>query len=465
MEALRGAEPVSGSFRDPSGQVFFEGNHMLRSINACFRPHWEEFIDCGLADALVCQGSLLPFEEAAPLPGSWKTLRSERKKVISYPYEWCFSQLQDAALLTLRLLREALQRGMILKDASAYNVQFAGTSPVFIDLLSFEKHEPTKPWAAYLQFCRHFLAPLALLSFRGELCGRFSTLWTEGVPLELASSLLPFRSKFSPLLLIHLHLHARMQKKYGGARSAGEKAKKVSLKPGTTARLCESLETAAASLCFSLAPTEWSHYYADTNYTESAALRKKSIVDSVAARSSGTLAIDLGANTGEYSRVLAGSFEHVLAADMDHLAVERHYLALKREGGSRGITPLVLDLCNPSPDIGFANMERFSFARRFQADMLTALALLHHLTLGAGTPLEKAAECFSDLIKDDGVLLLEFVPLEDSQVQRVMAARELVFDNYHLEGCIEAFSRYFVLEEKNPLPESLRTLLVFKKKP
>lgn len=455
--------PVSGSFRDPSGHVFLDNSHAFRSINAEFSSHWNEFIACGLAAKLVDQGLLLDFEETTPFPGSWKTVRSDQLQIISYPFEWCFSQLKDAALHTLLVLKEALRGGMILKDASAYNVQYAGTVPVFIDLLSFEKHTPSRPWAAYLQFCKHFLAPLALLSYKGGLCGRFSSLWADGIPLDLAASLLPFRSKLSPLLLIHLHWHAKLQKRYDDARSAKDTLKKLSIKPGATERLCDSLEMAVNGLRFHSAQTEWSDYYCDTNYTPAAVACKKEIVESVAAAHSGELALDLGANTGEYSRILARSYTHVLAADIDYLAVERHYLKLKQSGGSASITPLILDLLNPSPAIGFANTERFSFAQRYQADMLSVLALVHHLTLSGGIPLEKLAEYFASLVKGEGVLLLEFAPVEDSQVQRLLTARNLVFANYHLEGCIESFTKYFQLLQKIAIPESCRTLLVFQK--
>lgn len=451
-----------GSFRDPSGFVFLDERAAYRTINEVFKKDWELMQSSGFARSVMEKGLLLPFEECAPFPDSWKTIRSPRLGVISYPYEWCFSQLRDAALLTLSLLEESLRHDLVLKDATAFNVQFDGATPVFIDHLSFEKRDPRKPWAAYLQFCRHFLAPLALMHYRGGATGRFSSLWVEGLPLELVSPLLSFRSRFSFAMQIHLHMHARLQNKYSDARKSGDAVKRLEVKPETVAKLCQSLRYAVEDLRLPKQKTEWGDYYSDTNYSEAAAGTKAAIVEAAVREHPGFLALDIGANTGEYSRLLAHHYNRVVAADIDFMAVEQHYLHCKKNGKSN-ITPLLFDLTNPSPGLGFGHEERTSFADRFQADMITALALIHHLTLGAGIPLYKVASYFHRLLRAGGVLVLEFVPFEDSQVQRLMAARTNVFTDYSLEGCLAAFSRCFTLESTQTIRDSSRTILVFRK--
>ena len=456
-----GLKPAPGSFRDPSGFVLLDETVIYRTINEVFRNDWERMLDSGFA-RLAQEKGLLPFEECQPLPGSWKTIQAPRLGVVSYPYEWCFSQLKDAALLTLSLLEEALRHGLVMKDASAFNVQFDGASPVFIDHLSFEICKPDKPWAAYLQFCRHFLAPLALLHYRGGEGSRLSSLWVEGLPLSFVSSLLPFRSHFSPSMQIHLHMHARLQDKHSDARKTAEAVKQLKVKPNTLEKLCQSLRYAVDDLRLPVQKTEWGDYYNDTNYSEVAAGIKAEIVEAAARENPGSLALDLGANTGEYSRLLAQYYTHVVAADVDFMAVEQHYRRLAK-GGKSNITPLLLDLTNPSPGLGFNNEERLSFAKRFQADMITALALIHHLTLGSGIPLSQVASCFSSLLRPGGTLVLEFPPLEDSQVQRLMAARTNVFSDYNLEGCLAAFGEFFSLESKHAIRDSSRTILIFKK--
>ncbi len=381
-----GPTPAPGSFRDPSGCIFLDDTAVYRTINDVFRSDWELMSAGGFARSAVEKGLLLPFEECPPLPGSWKTLRCPRLQVISYPYEWCFSQLKDAALLTLSLLEESLRYGLILKDATAFNVQFDGSTPIFIDHLSFEARVLNRPWQAYLQFCRHFLAPLALLHYRGGEGSRLSSLWVEGLPLELVSALLPLRSRLSFSMQIHLHMHARLQKQHGDSRKSADAVKKLAVKPDAVEKLCLSLRYAVEDLRLPRQKTEWGDYYSDTNYSDAAAGAKAAVVEAAAREHPGALALDLGANTGEYSRLSARHFERVVAADIDFMAVERHYLRLKKDGAGN-ITPLILDLTNPSPGLGFGHEERSSFADRFQADMITALALIHHLTLGAGIPL------------------------------------------------------------------------------
>jgi len=455
--------PAPASFRDPSGLVYQGTDAIYRTINDTFMDHWRLMESSGFAAHAVARGLLCPYETTAPLPGSRMTLKAPRLPFISYPCEWGFSQLKDAALLTLELLREADARGMILKDASAYNVQFQGTTPIFIDHLSFEKAEAGRPWAAYLQFCRHFLGPLALLAYRGHFCGWLAALWIDGPPLDLIADLLPLRTWFSPWLAIHIHLHRRMQRKHQDARRSAEKARAVRLDSGGIARLAASLIAAVEGLKPPAQKTQWGAYYQDTNYTPAGIEDKARVVAAAAAAHPGALALDLGANTGFFSRLLAPHFTTVLAVDLDAQAVENHYLHLKAKGPAN-ILPLMQDLSNPTPSLGWAEEERDSFSRRAKADFLSALALTHHLVFSAGIPLPQIADYFARLLNDAGRLLLEFVPLEDSQVQRLLAARENVFPDYHLQGCLDAFSRLFTLEARHTVRDSLRTLLVLRKR-
>ena len=449
-----------GSFRDPSGTVYLAEDRVLRTVQPVFMEHWNHAEKSGFFADAMQQGKLFPFTEIAPLEGSWKTLEVERLPFISYPYEWSFGQLKDAALLTLDLMQLAIKHGLILKDASAYNIQFYNGKPVFIDHLSFEIRRASEPWAAYLQFCKHFLAPLALMCYRDVRCGKMLSLWIDGLPLDMVSSLLPWKTRLIPLLQLHLHTHAKMQQRHADARLAAGKIKQIALSENTVPKLCESLRMAIEAMQLPKLSTQWGDYYSDTNYSREGAEEKARLVRQVA-QGGGTLALDLGANTGLYSRILAEYFDAVIASDLDYLAVEKMYAALKQEK-NRAILPLVLDLSNPSPGVGWASEERESFQSRCKADLLSALALIHHLVLGAGIPLEKVAHYFASLQRQGGTLILEFVPWEDSQVQRLMAARQNVFPNYTLEGCIAAFTdANFILREQFSITDSLRTLLIF----
>ena len=450
-----------GSFRDPSGRVYVHEGRILRSIGESYSPHWERAVSSGLLKALTETGRLVSYMDIPALPDSWKSVEVEKIPFISYPYEWSFEQLRAAALLTLDIQKECLSRGMSLKDASAFNVQFQGARPLFIDLLSFECREPTAPWQAYRQFCMHFLAPLALYSRTPEL-SRLSSLWIDGIPLNCAWKLLPWRSALSPGLQIHLHLHAKAEKKHGDAQKAVEKVKKMTVSTQALIDLADSLTRTIEALPAPGSPGEWTEYYCDTNYSQKAEQAKADIVSTSAARAGGALGMDLGANTGKFSRILAEHFSYVIAADIDAQAVGKHYSNLIA-GGAQNILPLVLDLSNPSPAIGWACSERFSWMQRTKADFICALALTHHLFFTYGIPWDRQAAFFAECLTPGGHLVVEFVPPDDSQVRRLLAARDDVFADYHLEGMRKAFSSHFTELSVNPLPESQRCLLEFKK--
>lgn len=455
-------KPLPGSFRDPSGQVFEVEGHICRSVSQSYSQHWDACQQGGFFEQMTAGRKLVPFTEN-PHPGAyWKLLDVERIPCISYPYEWCFSQLQDAALLTLDLQDEALARGLILKDASAYNVQFTGASPIFIDILSFEQRQEGSPWAAYRQFCRHFLAPLALSAKVGLWCGALSRLWIDGIPLAHACALLPWRSRFNAGLAIHLFAHARMEARHADARASAAKARAVHMSDQSLRNFTQSLRACVQGLRAPASATEWGDYYNDTNYTPEAHALKASLVENIARQYAGRLAVDMGANTGRYSALLAPHFDTVAAADIDPLAVERHYLHL-RQKGPQNILPLVLDLGNPSPALGWACEEREAFAPRMQADFVTALALVHHLVMTAGIPLNLVTDYFASLVRAGGHVCMEFVPKEDSQVQRLLAARLDIFTDYTLDGFLRAFSQRFRLVEQLPIEGSLRTLCVFQR--
>ncbi len=198
----------AGSFRDTSGQVYFIDGKIIRTIETIYSKHFEHGVQSGFFKQAIDKGLLLEFTEIDPINNAWKSITAPLLPFISYHYEWSFGQLKDAALLTLDMLDLALEHDMVLKDATAYNIQFIGSKPIFIDHLSFEIRDPAAPWVAYLQFCRHFLAPLALMAKRSVICSRMLFSWIEGLPLDLTASLLPFLTRFSPSLGIHIHMHA-----------------------------------------------------------------------------------------------------------------------------------------------------------------------------------------------------------------------------------------------------------------
>jgi len=458
---MRPEEVLPSSFRDPAGFVFRSEGVLHRAILAPGRPHYDRLMSSGLYDELVAADLLVPHAEVPAPDGGpgdlYKVIRPEEVPFVSYPYEWSFSQLQDAALATLEIEKRALRAGMSLVDASAFNIQFLRGRPVFIDTLSLRQAVEGEPWIAYGQYCRHFLAPLALMSLRDVRLSRLLQVYPDGVPLDLASALLPMGSKRRASLLLHIHLHARSQKRYEG--------RSVRVAKGKVARrallgLIDSLESGTRRLRWRAVGTEWVDYYADTNYTPEGLEAKRRAVESYIARVRPRTVWDLGANVGDFSRIAAASGGSAISFDVDPACVERNYLKARTERDPN-LLPLLQDLAAPSPRLGWENAERMSLLDRGPADAVLALALIHHLAIGNNVPLDRAARFFA---KAGRSLLIEFVPKSDSQVQRLLVTREDIFSRYTREEFERAFGERFEIRERIPLAGSERALYVMERK-
>jgi hypothetical protein len=454
----------SSSFRDPSGFVFYRDGALFRQINRSYQPDYEMLMSSGLYDELARDGLLIPHEEAGDLPfqseNGYKIIRPEPVRFISYPYEWCFSQLKDAALLTLEVQRRALARDMVLKDASAYNIQFRGGRPVLIDTLSFARYAPGEPWVAYRQFCQHFLAPLALMAYRDARLNKLPQAFIDGVPIDLASRLLPKGLGVRFGITTHIHLHALSQK-VATDRGREPAVKKTTIAKSSLAALCENLCAVVSRLDWQPSKTAWAEYYQFTNYSEPSFDFKVQFVKEAVEQLRPDLVWDLGANTGLFSkRCVQDENCLVISSDYDPGAVEINYLDCKKEGIPH-VHPLVIDLTNPSPAIGWGNRERVSFMERGPADMVFALALVHHLTISNNLPLEKIRDFFASVGRD---LVVEFVPKEDSQVRRLLATREDIFTDYTLENFLQVFSEKYALERQERIPGSERVICLMRGK-
>lgn len=536
------ARVVGGSFRDPSGFVFTRDGVIYRQVNASFARQYDRLVDSGLYEALVDEGLLIPHREvdpglapgrevletgtredggrgsasAATAPGEavvgdaatdaaagrgavtgevaagdlgsvggpvhleepYKVLRPDPVDFVSYPYEWCPGQLRDAALTTLRALDLALDHGMSLRDASAYNVQFQAGRPVLIDTLSFEEVREGRPWAAYRQFCQHFLAPLALAARVDVRLLDLLRSHVDGVPVDLASRLLPRRTWLRPGLLTHLHLQARAQRRYAG-RGPGAAGASFSLR--AFRGLVDSLRGAVQGLDWAPGRTTWSAYYAEADhYTSAAMTHKAEVVAGFLERVGPATVWDLGANTGRFSRLAAAGGARVVALDADPAAVEAAWRevrgATRREvpeeaggelagtvqagtGADRRVLPLVMDLANPSPPLGWAGEERDSLVARGPADLVLALALVHHLAIAHNVPLARLAGFLARLSR---WLVVEFVPREDQRVRQMLAGREETFPGYSQAGFEAAFGRHWTPQEQARLRESDRVVYLMR---
>ena len=453
---------LAASFRDPSGFLFSRDGVLYRQVNHKYEHEYMRLMESGLYEKLVKAGLLIPHVEVDQFQAlgeaAFKVIQPERVPFISYPYEWSFGQLKDAALATLSIQRRALKAGMSLKDASAYNIQFVRGKVTLIDTLSFELYKEGQPWVAYRQFCQHFLAPLALMALKDIRLNQLLRVYIDGVPLDLASQLLPGATRFNFGLLTHIHLHAGAQKKYAGeeVRSRGG---------GTFGRqamngLIDSLDATVRKLDWKPGGTEWGNYYDITNYSEAAFEHKKQLVGEWVKQVNPALAWDLGANNGVFSRVVSAAGSFVVSFDIDPAAVEQNYRHAKSEKEAN-LLPLLLDLTNPSPALGWANRERDSFGLRGPANMVLALAVIHHLAISNNVPLPQLADFFAETGE---WLVIEFVPKSDSQVQKLLVSREDIFPNYTRAGFEDAFNKRFNIHSAVDVRESERVLYLMQGK-
>lgn len=456
---------VSGSFRDPSGFVFRdERGVLLRQINRVYEKDYRCLMDGGLYRDLVTDGLLVEHEEIGLekrlTDQAFTVIRPQEVEFVSYPYEWSFSALKHAALLTLEIQRRAMGFGMSLKDASAFNVQFRSGRPVLIDTLSFERYSDGKPWVAYSQFCQHFLAPLALMARTDIELGRLLALDVDGVPLKLASRLLPWRSWFNFGLLIHLHVHAWMIDRYSNTSTDKPvSAKSVRMSRAKLLMLIDNLKRTVNKLRWIAPTTEWSDYYQDNSYSDEDAEQKERVVSQYLQQCDPTTVWDLGANTGRYSRLATTMGATTVAFDIDPACVEAHYL-FSRENSDSRMLALRQDLTNPSPAIGWAHEERKSLADRGTVDVVMALALIHHLAIGNNLPFVMIARFFSQLGRH---LIVEFVPKTDPQVERLLRSREDIFPDYTQADFEAAFHQYFVIIESEGVGHDGRVVFLMER--
>ena len=481
---------TGSSFRDPAGHVFVRDGRLLRQVNHEYAADYDQLMASGLYESLAARQLLVPHDEVEERPhgaDAYRVLQPERIPFISYPFEWTFSQLKSAALTTLAAQRLAVEQGMGLKDASAYNVQFIGSAPVLIDTLSFERWTEGTPWVAYRQFCQHFLGPLALMSATDVRLSSLSRVFIDGPPLDLVSALLPVTSRFHPSLLTHVHLHAAAQARHGGAvatarvtsashetTAAAGASGSIAVSGRTATRhrktfskramlgLIDHLESAVNRLTYRPEGTTWADYYANTNYSESAMSEKQRLVAQLLAAGHETPHVvwDLGANTGAFSRIAADAGAYVVAIDADPAAAERHVLD-GRTRDERRILPLVMDLSNPSSAMGWAHRERASLEERGPADVALALGLLHHVTIANHVPFEMSADFFARLGR---TLIIEFVPRGDSQVDAMLARMPKAADGFTREAFENAYAERFEIQDVEAIAGSSRVLYRMTKK-
>jgi ribosomal protein L11 methylase PrmA len=453
-----------GSFRDPHSAVVIEGGFAYRFFRGPAAADVAAARSSGLFDRLVAEGAILDYESVPEaerpaqwldLPGDAVVLRQPKLAFISYPYEWPFGILKRAALFHLGVLKTALGAGLILKDASAYNVQFDGMRPVFIDLGSFARYEPGTPWRGYAQFCAMFLNPLLLHAAVGIPFQPWLRSSLEGIAATELERLLPLRTKLRPAIFTNVVLQSQLQRRFGGL-DPDDLAIRPRVELPAMLRQVERLRGLIDGLRAPTSASTWSSYEDNTSYSVAAHAKKSAFVDRVVAELDPEVAWDLGCNRGEYALLAAKHARTVVAIDGDPNVME---MLVNRLPADARVLPLVMDLRNPSPEQGWAERERRGLRERGKADVVLALALVHHLRFGANVPLGSFAAWLAGIARAG---VVEFIPRSDPMVRRLLAWREDVFEDYDQETFEAELRRHFVITAIEGLPESARRLYAFR---
>ena len=445
------------SFRDPAGFVFFKNGIPYRQINYEYKEHYDYFKKSGLYQELSHKGYIIPFMEVNQHGKEYyKIIQSEKIDFISYPYEWCFSQYKEAALLTLKIQKEALLKGMTLKDASAYNIQFQNNKPIHIDTLSFEKLSIQKPWTAYQQFCQHFLAPLALMAFVDPRLNNLMCNYIDGIPLDLAGCLLPKFKSWG--VFVNIHLNNLFSNNYKDLKKPHLNIQNMSLQKHLI--LIDGLYHTIKNLKLKKKKTEWGEYYSNTNYdTQSFKIKEKIISDILLKFPPKSMLWDFGANNGYFTRIATRYNLKAIAFDIDRTAVEENY-SFCQQSNLNFPLPLILDLTNPSPGIGWNNNERPALFKRSKPDIIMALALIHHLVISKNLSFDYVASCFSQLSEN---LIIEFISKKDSQVQKLLFNKEDIFTHYTEDNFEKDFLKYYSSYKKYHISGTERIIYFFQK--
>ncbi len=430
----------SASFRDPSAKVFYLDGRVFRAVEHTRAAQIQAFLNSDFyqkrAGLKIISSSIVREDECAKiLPEELReryTLLLEHKKInpITYPYEWPFSLLKKAAEFHLCLHLKAIDAGYDLSDSSAYNVQFVGVNPIFIDTLSFKPYVQGSYWTGYKQFCEQFLCPLLLASTCGISYNDWYRGTLNGFDIRSLARLLPFSKRFSLRLLTHIFLHARLINRIQSHNSGiSKKHKRIS--QGLSLPALKGMLTNMLFLIRSLKPkkslnTYWQNYEFENSYSDKDTITKRKIVTRFIYEMKPSSVLDIGCNRGDFCELyLNEGVKQAIGVDFDLGSLEG--AILRSQEKKLNFLPIYLDLTNPSPDHGWAYAERKSFSSRVQTDALVALAVLHHLVIAKNIPMENAIFW---IIAHAPVGLIEFVPKSDPMIQEMLAYRVDIFPDY-----------------------------------
>jgi SAM-dependent methyltransferase len=454
----------SGSFRDRDGRIYHVEGRIIRGLSAAALADFDRLLTKTFYARCLEQGQLVDSRllerERVPLPAEeldrWAGfVQHQRVPVISYPYEWTFGMLQDAALLQLDLVEAAILEGMTLKDATPYNIQFQNGKPVFIDIPSFEALQPGSPWAGYRQFCEMFLFPLMLQSYKDIPFQPLLRGNIDGIGVQMAARIFGWRDRFRGGVFSHVWLQSKLDRRYGNTRQdVRTDLKSAGFNKELILANVRKLRKLVARLEWHGSDSEWGAYEVFHNYSASDHALKESFIDDSVAASGAGCVWDIGCNTGQFSRIASRHADRVLAMDLDHFAVERLYRSIRSEAPSNILT-LVQNVADPSPNWGWRNRERSDLQSRARPDLVLCLALIHHVVISANVPLDEFIAWLADLSDQ---VVIEYVSRKDEKVQTLLRNKEDKYTDYSRDRLEQALQRHFEIRRQQPLESGNRFL-------
>lgn len=440
-----------GSFKDPDGRVFEHRGSIYRTLSSPARDRMRACINDGAISDFVDRGLLIESELVATADAGLDAtelgdtvMQHDRIPVLTYPAEWSFDMLRDAALVTLDLLEACLERDLMLKDATAFNVAFHEGRMRFFDTLSIEDYDDGAPWDGYAQFCREFLFPLMLTSYRGVEFQPWLRGTLSGIPVRAFTRLLTLREKLRGPVLKHAVLQATLDRSFADTDTeirSSFKTVKFS-KPMILSNI-RGLAKTLHKLDYEAGDSIWGDYASSHSYSAEDETTKRAFVEKSIVNLSPSTVVDLGGNIGDYSLLVAPKVDRVCCVDIDPACINTLYRRI-REGGPANVVPIVGDLLNPTPALGWNLAERRDIFARIRSDSFLALALVHHLAIGGNVPLPQVVACLHR-IAPSGVV--EWVDKEDAMVQRMLRNRTDVFADYNWDEFRAALERRFVIAE------------------
>ena len=457
-----------GSFKDPEGRVFYAGGRVFRTLSTSALARMRRLTRSGDLQALMDTGLLLPCR-LVPFGETGLTQSEVGAEVMehvpinvqTYPYEWSFTMLRDAAVLTLDLLEACLDRNLILKDATPYNIVFFEGGFSFIDILSLDDYNENQPWEGYGQFCREFLFPLMLTAYKKVDFRPWFRGTLTGIDVTDLDRILGFRDYWRKGVLKHVRLQAHFEHSFGRKDIAIRQSfDRIKYSKEIFRHNIQNLRDIIDSLQYDQRGSEWLFYSEEHSYSERGEQVKRAFVQDNMKKIGGTKLFDIGCNTGTFSFLAAEEMDCVIALDSDPACIDAVYKGV-RNGGNTRVVPLVADLLNPSPPLGWALNERKGLFERVKSDGFLALAVIHHLCIGGNVPMRYFASALYEL-GNGGVV--EWVEKSDPMVQRLLRNRTDIFEEYSWEGFLSSMTQYFDLGGVESCGSPTRKMCLFVQK-